>query len=170
MNDGGPAFPVRVRVPDINRYGEAVEVERPGPAGLTIRDFFAATCGDDARAILDQYLGSAWGETEEEAIKRFARLKFAIADAMLVAREGGATIAPCKSCGSPMIWTKTGTGKSIQLDPDPVPNGNIVLHADGTAMYITKAMMNALDPEAKRYVSHFATCPNAAQHRKEKRS
>jgi hypothetical protein len=82
MNDGGPAFPT------IDCYESGAQFNDSN--GMTLRDFFAATCGDDARAILDQYLGSEWGETEEEAIKRFARLKFAIADAMLAAREGGA--------------------------------------------------------------------------------
>jgi len=49
----------------------------------------------------------------------------------------------------------------MPLDPDPVPGGNVWLLADGTAEIHAVG-----DPTAIRHVSHFATCPNANQHRR----
>jgi hypothetical protein len=57
----------------------------------------------------------------------------------------------------------TVSGKNIPLDPDPVDNGNILLHADGVAEYVKKGLVQ---PDAPKHVSHFATCPHAKQHRR----
>lgn len=53
----------------------------------------------------------------------------------------------------------------IPLDVEPVDDGNIVLGRDDdgpVAMYLRKDETTTRD----RYVSHFATCPHAAEHRK----
>lgn len=56
-----------------------------------------------------------------------------------------------------MRWARTVNGKSIPLDPEPVPGGNVELR-DGLACVVK--------PDgAARYVSHFATCKNANGHR-----
>jgi hypothetical protein len=62
----------------------------------------------------------------------------------------------------------TEAGKRMPVDPEPVEGGNIMLTREqesstGTpiAAYVTP------DPGVMRHVSHFATCPNAAQHRKQ---
>jgi len=62
----------------------------------------------------------------------------------------------CKSCGAAILWVVMGTGARMPLDPKP-------------QKLVTLDDM----PEARGYVhdcyaSHFATCPNAAQHRKSK--
>lgn len=69
---------------------------------------------------------------------------------------------PCRACGAPMIWTVTAiNGKAIPLDAEPVPEGNIVI-IDGRAVVTTEpAAVGEL-----RYVSHFATCPEAKRFRK----
>lgn len=90
----------------------------------------------------------------------------------------------CRSCNAPIRWAVSeASGKRIPLDPEPSEDGNIVetgrTHPTGVAMvrYLKKsqqpAMANLLalatgGPElpAPRYVTHFATCPNAEQHRK----
>jgi len=63
----------------------------------------------------------------------------------------------CRSCGAPIRWAITAAnGKSIPLDRDPVDGGNVIL-VEGVAY------MNA-NPDLftdARYVSHFATCPEA---------
>ena len=64
-------------------------------------------------------------------------------------------VSTCRSCGAAIVWAKTTTGKSMPLDAEPVPDGNIVLH-EGVA-YVTGT------GDRK---SHFATCPNAARHRR----
>jgi hypothetical protein len=67
----------------------------------------------------------------------------------------------CRSCGAPLLWAQTTAGKNMPLDAAPTANGNIELR-HGLARYVTPDA-NATTP---RYTSHFATCPNAGQHRK----
>lgn len=71
-------------------------------------------------------------------------------------------IATCTSCGRDIIWCKTPQGKRMPVDAEPVKGGNLRLEDvqdEGPCVYCTKAGEGT-------HVSHFATCPNAAQHRK----
>jgi len=75
----------------------------------------------------------------------------------------------CQSCGKPIQWCVTAKGKRIPVDPDPVPDGNLVLvddHAEPAQP--TKALPVPADAGrgTPRYKSHLATCPNAAGHRR----
>lgn len=72
----------------------------------------------------------------------------------------------CGSCKAPVVWVITEKGKRMPLDKEPVPNGNIIVLNNGIAHFLLKD--EPVKPETKRYVSHFATCPNAGQHRKGK--
>lgn len=62
----------------------------------------------------------------------------------------------CRSCGAPIEWAVTTKGKRIPLDPGTFPDGNIDL-VDGVALVY-------MATGGRR--SHFASCPNSAQHRK----
>lgn len=72
--------------------------------------------------------------------------------------------AHCSSCKQKIYWAETEKRRRIPVDPYPVKGGNIVLverpHLEPLAVYVKK------DPDIAHFVSHFATCPNAAQHRK----
>ena len=81
----------------------------------------------------------------------------------------------CRSCGAPVVWVqaikKTGElGAKLPLDADPerptkalrVEGGNVV-PAGGSAPDGARLVRYAKDG---RYRSHFATCPNAGQHRR----
>lgn len=69
--------------------------------------------------------------------------------------------ATCKSCKAAIIWCITGNGKKMPVDAKQNPAGNIVLEGEApTAVYV--------DPGTGTHTSHFATCPNAAEHRKAK--
>jgi len=72
----------------------------------------------------------------------------------------------CRSCGKPIKWVVTQKNKRMPIDPQPVEGGNIELHNQGE--YLPPlAVYHSLAPAGvKLYVSHFATCPNAAKHRK----
>jgi len=70
-------------------------------------------------------------------------------------------MSTCRSCNAPILWARSAKGKRrpMPLDPEPVPGGNVEL-VDGEAWVVKP------DPNVPRYVSHFATCPNAGQHRR----
>lgn len=85
----------------------------------------------------------------------------------------------CRSCNAEVHWICfQGTGKKNPLDLDPRPDGNVILTdriaVDGTpgARVLTKKELEQPDmfspdlAHTPRYVSHFATCPNAKDHRK----
>ena len=87
------------------------------------------------------------------------------ADNFAAARK---SIATCRSCEAPILWAKTAkTGKAIPLNPEPVPAdtpGALVI-INGAA-YGKTAIDRIGTIGASWYVSHFATCPNAAKHRR----
>jgi hypothetical protein len=56
-------------------------------------------------------------------------------------------IVRCSSCRAQIIWFKTGTGKNMPVDADTVEPEDEEL-------------------DLARHKSHFATCPNANQHRR----
>jgi hypothetical protein len=78
----------------------------------------------------------------------------------------------CQSCGASVTWVLTeATGKRMPLDPEPVDNGNLQIVASRSGGPVVryvgqtpKGYVAAKD--GPRYVSHFVTCPNAAQHRR----
>jgi len=71
--------------------------------------------------------------------------------------------ATCRSCGAPILWSRTENNKPIPLDPEPVPGGNVVLEACGALARVVKP-----DPSVKRHVSHWTSCPQAKQWRKQR--
>lgn len=69
-----------------------------------------------------------------------------------------ASRAYCRSCGAEILWIITGAGKRMPLDVRSVERRFVV---DGSTEPMGAEMRNT-------YVSHFATCANADQHRKGK--
>jgi hypothetical protein len=55
----------------------------------------------------------------------------------------------------------THAGRRIPLDVDPVVGGNLGIRDDGRVV-----SSFGFPKKATTYVSHFATCPNAADHRR----
>lgn len=69
----------------------------------------------------------------------------------------------CRSCNAPIVWVLTKSGKRMPIDATPVETGNIVLNG------ITAEVLKAGVVPAQgvpRYVSHFSTCPQSAEHRR----
>lgn len=62
----------------------------------------------------------------------------------------------CKSCGAEIIWAKTHAGKRVPLDKE-FENRFYFEPAKGDKVIF-----------ARTYKTHFATCPNAAEHRRAK--
>lgn len=77
------------------------------------------------------------------------------------------TRGQCKSCGASILWVKTLGGRAMPLDAEPVPDGNVVVH-NKTCVVLTKEQQGDTDLKGTgpRYQSHFATCSQAAKHRR----
>jgi hypothetical protein len=75
-------------------------------------------------------------------------------------------VSRCRSCGAPIRWTRTEKGRRMPIDPEPVPEGNIVLRELDEATPLALSVPPAAFPDEPRYLSHFATCPDAAKHRR----
>lgn len=72
-----------------------------------------------------------------------------------------------------MEWAETVNGKRVPFDPDPVPNlegsmlFRLVEHPQGGDTLLAEFVKPAdRYREGELYVSHFATCPDAARWRK----
>lgn len=81
--------------------------------------------------------------------------------------------ATCDSCGAPIEWARFSTsGKPVPLDVGIVENGNleVVERRDGGDAIVR--LLGKADLELARDAgralrrTHFATCPNAATHRR----
>lgn len=70
----------------------------------------------------------------------------------------------CKSCGAKIIWIQTRRNKWIPVDYEPVfakGGEKNVFRNDGK-------MYRSAPEGAEVYITHFATCPNAKEHRRKK--
>lgn len=92
------------------------------------------------------------------------------------------TPATCRSCGAAITWATTVHGKPMPVDAVPDPGGNVVLLPPEDPREAPRALV--LDKRGdyrrsatwlengvhlaklERYTSHFANCPNAAEHRR----
>lgn len=79
------------------------------------------------------------------------------------------SVVKCRSCGAAIIWSETKNGRLIPLDAVSslaglffVSPGGHAVHVDAKGEFAESCRANS----SKRYTSHFATCPNAAEHRK----
>lgn len=77
-------------------------------------------------------------------------------------------IVKCRSCGAPITWALTESGKRMPIDVEPAADGNLMFLTSVLGVQ-TPQVMQARDAlGGARYKSHFATCPNAHVHRKAK--
>jgi len=76
-------------------------------------------------------------------------------------------VSACRSCGAPVLWAVTTSGRRIPLDAAPAPDGAIVATGryvptdrGATMEVVVDRQASLLDVEA-RWVPHWATCPHA---------
>lgn len=75
----------------------------------------------------------------------------------------------CRSCSGPIDWAKSDTtGKPVPINHAPDPAGNLAVRRDedGTLRVRSAPAGAKLAAGEQRGTSHFATCPNADQHRR----
>lgn len=73
----------------------------------------------------------------------------------------------CRTCDAPIIWaTSESTLKAMPVDAEPSPAGSVQLIPREGRTPLAR-VIPARDRFAKTlHTSHFATCPQASQHRK----
>lgn len=77
------------------------------------------------------------------------------------------TPTTCRSCGAPIYWALTGAGKRMPVDAEPSQAGTVELRLRSGA--IVAIVHGSPDGAGAWRTSHFATCPNADAHRRDKR-
>jgi len=84
-------------------------------------------------------------------------------------------MAKCKSCGAEIVWVRTETGRAMPLDPGEVA---LIESSQGSVLAVTasgKVIRGDIvgnsceDGYILARISHFATCPQADQHRRNNR-
>ena len=77
------------------------------------------------------------------------------------------TLANCRTCGAQIIWATTEAGRAMPLNAVPSRTGSILLLRGSLCRVLPSIEAESTKgAEGVLYVSHFATCPNAASHRK----
>jgi len=78
-------------------------------------------------------------------------------------------LSRCRSCRADIVWAQTERGKLMPLAAEPYtgddPRGLFVFRRHGDSIYVVAATPDAF-PGEPVYRSHFATCPNAGEHRR----
>ena len=75
----------------------------------------------------------------------------------------------CRSCKAPIMWAITEKNRRIPLDPQPCADGNILLQFRGNFLLPLATVHFAVQLDnPQRFKSHFATCPNSKQWRRQK--
>lgn len=80
----------------------------------------------------------------------------------------------CRSCGAAIRWAHTANGRTMPIDAEPTPDGNVTytgrpvtndrgVTRPGVRVEGTAPLFDDGEP---RYTSHFATCPHADDWRK----
>jgi len=70
----------------------------------------------------------------------------------------------CKGCGKEIVWGVTDEGKKIPLDPSAP-----VYYVSDEQIETPQGMTPKIERERQHMVSHFKTCPNAADFSKGRR-
>ena len=93
-----------------------------------------------------------------------------VATALRLAAADTTTWQACRSCQAPIVWGSTANAKrSMPLDPGDHPGGNLVAWWHDDRLWVRGRKPDEQPDAAKGehlVVSHFATCPQADQHRK----
>jgi hypothetical protein len=76
-------------------------------------------------------------------------------------------MATCRSCRAEIVWALTDKGARMPVDAKSATDGNLVLYRQGGEQRVRSVRLPE-DQLRPRHTSHFATCPNADHHRKDR--
>lgn len=69
----------------------------------------------------------------------------------------------CRSCEAEVLWVTMESGRRMPVNPEPMEGGNLQLDPEQEYARVRT------DGEGPRYVTHYATCPQAKIWRKGKK-
>lgn len=127
-------------------------------------------CADHKSRVWEAY--NAWKSGAIDGTE-LQRLQDGILAEAQRPKPAAASGANCRSCKAPVIWARTmGTGSLMPLENQPHDFGTIRLEDDGVSCTVLAQLEAAAEREKGRklYRSHFASCPNAGDHRKRRKS
>lgn len=79
-------------------------------------------------------------------------------------------MSQCRSCGFEIIWVRTERGRRMPLNAEPTEkhdqSGVFVLRERDDPQGPLAISAWGLEGTEPHYISHFATCPNADDHRR----
>jgi hypothetical protein len=73
-------------------------------------------------------------------------------------------VSSCAACGAQIIWRETPAGKTMPVDANPAPEGNVLI--EGSKCLVLGPLEVQARESGDLHLSHFATCPQAARFRK----
>lgn len=77
----------------------------------------------------------------------------------------------CRSCHAEILWVVTAAGRRMPVDAEPVEGGNVAITGVNGRQQFAAVVLGPADrlraelDDGRRYVSHYATCPDADQWR-----
>lgn len=74
----------------------------------------------------------------------------------------------CRTCRAQIVWVELPSGRRMPVDADPSPAGQIRLDGTFGVVLDTDQTIAARLAGEPLFISHFATCPDAGQHRRGK--
>jgi len=116
-----------------------------------------------------------WDEVNRIAAKVPSAHVGSLAEALLAFVVAPATPAAkppkpveCRTCHALMFWAATPAGGRMPVNAEPDPAGKLVmnLHPDGLHVESWRADEPKHAAPRRRWTSHFATCAQAAEHRR----
>lgn len=78
--------------------------------------------------------------------------------------------AHCRSCDASIIWATSPAGRTLPLDAEPISGFGDLRMTSRSILYrldegqAVRAFMTSPEESERLYISHFQSCPNAAQH------
>ena len=72
----------------------------------------------------------------------------------------------CSSCKRPVAWVLSAKLKPMPIDPEPSERGNLRLGPGDPPRATVVPELERGQYAGQLYISHFATCPFAGEHRR----
>lgn len=81
-------------------------------------------------------------------------------------------MSECRSCAASILWCLGSNGKSMPVDIEPVPEGNVMIVPDWKTGELRATVLAKKKLEAARlagaqlHLAHFVSCPQAGDWRR----